>query len=370
MTANKWQSRIEELKSYLGPSCNRVIYHRLTRGDRARLFKPLKFFNQLYDLYSYATANPRSSSTLAEKLKEIDLKDGRKSFLLHYLDILFLEESIITDLERHLDPKASEKDTTATSYQIDIFVEWAKLLSPIDHLRDYQDSVTSKVRDYLHKGNPTPGGDELMKSVISMAVKQRFWMARYDRYDFSKVRQQLRNLPDNETRIVFLDERKIEYLQLGAPSYLQLGATAHPPQGTPREYWSKEFDQKCEMEKAKLKGLIEIYKPENRVALTQNEKALPLVDDGSSAKATNGRLNDGSSAKATNGRQYISLTDGDWKTICEMYSDHLAREQERLSQRKIYDKLTDLGRIRMGFRTFQTRCSARGWPPLPEDKQT
>lgn len=79
-----------------------------------------------------------------------------------------------------------------------------------------------------------------------------------DRYNFNRVRQYLDTLPDNETRIIYLIEIKAEYLQVDATS----------------ESRSKRFDQKCELEKAKLEGLNEIHKLERLKALGHADQAI------------------------------------------------------------------------------------------------
>lgn len=286
MAMDKGQNRADELEDYPKTSLNHVIHHRLTKGDRAGLFEPLEFFNRLNDLYIYTTTNNRNSSTLAERLNEMELTDGQKSFLLHYLDTLFLEDNIITDLDRQLDPKISAEDTTATSYQFDILVEWAKLQTPIDDLAGYVVSLTSPVRNYLHNGSPTPGGDELMRSLMAEGVKQRLRAAMQGRYNFSKIRKHLREFPNDKIRIAYLIERKAEYLQLGAISYLQLGATPYLQPGTPREYWSEGFDRKCELEITKLKKVmaLESFK-ESRDEMQFGTKAVTRNSSGENTLA-------------------------------------------------------------------------------------
>lgn len=257
MAKKEGQHLVEELENYLSSSyLNRVIYHRLTRGDRAGLFGPLDFIIQLRGLYSYAIANRHSPSILIERLSQIDLTDAQKSFLLHYLDILFFEDSIRNTIERQLHPAISAEETIELSYQAEILVEWAKMRSPVDDLAGYRDSHPSLVRDYYSSKKPG-SREDLVRMFIADSIQHRLHMAMRNRYDFNRVRQHLDTLPDNETKIAYLIEIKTEYLQVDAIS----GSG------------SERFDKKCETEKAKLKGLLKIAKPRKLRAFVQNDQA-------------------------------------------------------------------------------------------------
>lgn len=239
MAKGKRQGHSEEVENHLRSSLDYVIHHRLTKGDSVGLIEPLEFFNHLYGLYSYVTANKRNSSTLREGLNETGLAEAPKSFLLRYLDILFLEESIGAGLEQQPDAYIREEHAMWTSYQTDILAEWAKLDNPVYDLTGYDSSPTSVVRGYY--SNPV-GKEDLVRDLMADCVKQRLRAALQDRYNFNKVRQHLNSLPNNKARIAYLVERKTEYLQVDVIS----------------ESRSKKFDQKCDMEIAKLEKLLSL----------------------------------------------------------------------------------------------------------------
>ena len=266
MTANKGQNRVEELENSLSSSyLNRVIHHRLTRGDRAGLFEPLEFIKQLRGLYSYVTVNKHKPSVLVKKLKQIHLKDAQKSFLLYYLDLLFFEDSIRDAIERQIRPYSRTEATLGMQYQVEILLEWGKLQTLTDELYGYDSrhslmssvfedsrddeiarlggsaSIHSHVRAHFTHRKPR-SKEDLIRAVIDLALKKRIREAIEDRYNFDRVRQHLDTLPDNETKIIYLIEIKAEYLQVGA--------TSDPK--------SKRFDQKCDLEIAKLEKLNEL----------------------------------------------------------------------------------------------------------------
>jgi hypothetical protein len=256
MKGNKEQNRVEELENHLSSSWNRVIYHRLTRGDRTGLFEPLEFFNQLRDLYFYTKVNRYKPSVLVEKLRQLDLTNAQKSFLFYYLDILFFEDNIRNAIERQLHPESGTEDTLEMAYQVEILAEWAKLQPPVEDLYGYKDSLLSVIRDeYVHR-RPR-GKDELARDVMTAGVKQRLRLTMKDRYDFNRVRQHLDTLPDRDTKLIYLIEMEIEYLQVDATS----------------ESRSKRFDQKCKLERAKLERLNELPKLEILMDLAPIDRA-------------------------------------------------------------------------------------------------
>jgi hypothetical protein len=143
------------------------------------------------------------------------------------------------------------------SYQVEILIEWAKLRTPIESLVGYDSSFTSVLRAHW-QNSERKDGEDLARMVAAEGVKQRTHKAVQNRYNFNRVRQHLETLPDSETKIIYLIEIKTEYLQVGAVSNSE----------------SKRFDQKCELEKAKLERLVEIPLPSRLMALPQKDQAV------------------------------------------------------------------------------------------------
>jgi hypothetical protein len=194
---------------------------------------------------------------LGERLSQISLTDAQKSLLLHYLDILFLEDSLRDVIERQLRPDSGTEVTLEMAYQAEILFEWAKLQTDVDKPDGYEHDLSSLVRRSIkYRGHPGSKGD-VEGMVVGMAVKERLRLAMLDRYNFKRVRRHIDNLPDNETKIAYLIEIRTEYRQVGETS----------------EHGSKGFARKCELEIKKLKGLSKIAWPGKLIALTPNDVA-------------------------------------------------------------------------------------------------
>ena len=189
-----------DLDDFLTDNFNLKIYQDLTEGNEKDVFvEPVIFFRLFYKQLVFIAQNPPKPLALIRNINQLSINEQQRRLLLFYINDLLSKEFIETSSEQI---KVS---------QILIEKEFNKL------------------------------NEKLFPEVLSQSEIMRN-LDNYFRFDFELIKEHLKTLQSNNSRIVYLIEAKTDYEQ----------------RKNEINYESTNFVGKCNSEIEKLKQLIQL----------------------------------------------------------------------------------------------------------------
>lgn len=195
-----------DIEEYLNNDFNLEIFEELTESEDWRgIFKPLEFLNLLYEQFEIVKANKEKPLSVVKHIHGLGLEPMKLYYLLYYLK---------WHIYKYSGSKKELKDKQLGICKGFIEKECEKLEAEL-----------------FPKTDPEPQPEK------------------EDKYDFQKVKDHIDTLKTVKDKILYLTEKKTEFLQNDSGWVLFTG---------------KSFGEKCDLEIKKLKEILRIEAISNK----------------------------------------------------------------------------------------------------------